>query len=227
MSRRSIGAALILAALLLVPSCDAESLLRGFGTNVLGGVDSGETVNQVNEMIEAGITEYDDLVRLVVEASRNPDTEKKLVDTLSETAPESAAESIRSDVSQLSSQLESADTESLPVSVRKQAEEALNAVEMIADGLSGTGNYKPTKGDVAIIQAAESLVSMVMDSGIGSDGTPSDDDINSLINTANSALKMFNTIKPSTAFRNVDLNSVINELVSAMGQGSAEGGEEA
>ena len=50
MAKRSIAAILILAALLLVPSCDAEAFLRGFGTNVLGGLDSEKTVNEINEI---------------------------------------------------------------------------------------------------------------------------------------------------------------------------------
>ena len=67
---------------------------------------------------------------------------------------------------------------------------------------------------------------MIDDSGIMDSGSPSQSDISELISTANEAIKMFTTLKPASAFRSVDLNAVINELVSYMGQqGGEEGGE--
>ncbi len=219
MAKRSITALLVAAVLLLIPSCDAESFLRGFGANVLGGIDSEETVNQINDMVEQGITNYDELVTQVVKASRNPDTEKKLIDTLSQEASEQAVSTIERTVNDLSGQLDQIDASSLPAEVQSVADEAISAVKKIA----GTeGDYNPTKGDVAIIQAAMSLVEMFQDSGIGQNGSPSSAEIEQLISTANSALRMFNTIKSSTAFRNIDLNPVIDALIASANQSSGE-----
>ena len=52
MTKRSIVAVLIVAALLLISSCDAETFMRKFGTNVLGGVGGAETINQLEEQID-------------------------------------------------------------------------------------------------------------------------------------------------------------------------------
>ena len=222
MAKRSITALLVAAVLLLIPSCDAESFLRGFGANVLGGIDSEETVNQINDMVEQGITNYDELVTQVVKASRNPDTEKKLIDTLSQEASEQAVSTIENTVNDLSGQLDQIDTSSLPAEVQSVADEAISAVKKIAGTDADGGDYNPTKGDVAIIQAAKSLVEMFQDSGIGQNGSPSSAEIEQLISTANSALRMFNTIKSSTAFRNIDLNPVIDALIASANQSSGE-----
>ena len=222
MAKRSIAAILILAALLLVPSCDAESFLRGFGTNVLGGLDSEKTVNEINEMVESGITDedsYNELVKLVVQASKNPDTEKKLIDTLSQKASETSVQSIQSDVTQINNELGNVDISGLPAGIQAEAQKAIDAVDKIATGEDG---YEVTKGDVAIIQAAKSIVDMIQESGIADGSSPSDEEIQDLIGTANEALRMFNTLKPSTAFKDIDLNAVIDELVASAGGETTE-----
>lgn len=231
MAKRSIGAAIILAALLLVCSCDPESFLRAFGTNVLGGTGGKETVEEITAMIDGSETTYDELVKLVVQATRNPDTEKALIDSLSKDATEESVNGVRQQVSQVATQLEQVNDDALsdlPPTIQKEANKAIDAIEKIQAGLEGGDEaaYTITKGDVAIIQAVSSIVDMIDDSGIMDSGSPSQSDISELISTANEAIKMFTTLKPASAFRSVDLNAVINELVSYMGQqGGEEGGE--
>ncbi len=231
MAKRSIGAAIILAALLLVCSCDPESFLRAFGTNVLGGAVGKETVEEITAMIDGSETTYDELVKLVVQATRNPDTEKALIDSLSKDATEESVNGVRQQVSQVAAQLEQVKDDALsdlPPTIQKEANKAIDAIEKIQAGLEGGDEaaYTITKGDVAIIQAVSSIVDMIDDSGIMDSGSPSQSDISELISTANEAIKMFTTLKPASAFRSVDLNAVINELVSYMGQqGGEEGGE--
>ncbi len=231
MAKRSIGAAIILAALLLVCSCDPESFLRAFGTNVLGGTGGKETVEEITAMIDGSETTYDELVKLVVQATRNPDTEKALIDSLSKDATEESVNGVRQQVSQVATQLEQVNDDALsdlPPTIQKEADKAIDAIKKIQAGLEGGDEaaYTITKGDVAIIQAVSSIVDMIDDSGIMDSGSPSQSDISELISTANEAIKMFTTLKPASAFRSVDLNAVINELVSYMGQqGGEEGGE--
>ena len=231
MAKRSIGAAIILAALLLVCSCDPESFLRAFGTNVLGGTGGKETVEEITAMIDGSETTYDELVKLVVQATRNPDTEKALIDSLSKDATEESVNGVRQQVSQVATQLEQVNDDALsdlPPTIQKEADKAIDAIKKIQAGLEGGDEaaYTITKGDVAIIQAVSSIVDMIDDSGIMDSGSPSQSDISELISTANESIKMFTTLKPASAFRSVDLNAVINELVSYMGQqGGEEGGE--
>ena len=85
MTKRSIAAVILVAAILLIPSCDAETFMRKFGTNVLGGL-GGENIGKINEIIEAGVENHDELVSLIVEVSKNPDTSEKLVSSLSSEA---------------------------------------------------------------------------------------------------------------------------------------------
>ena len=139
MAKRSIGAAIILAALLLVCSCDPESFLRSFGTNVLGGTVGKETVEEITAMIDGSETTYDELVKLVVQATRNSDTEKALIDSLSKDATEESVNGVRQQVSQVAAQLEQVKDDALsdlPPTIQKEANKAIDAIEKIqAEGL--------------------------------------------------------------------------------------------
>ena len=46
-----------------------------------------------------------------------------------------------------------------------------------------------------------------------------------VVDAANEALKMFNTVKSSTVFSNLDLNGVIDELMSSLNSPEPDEGE--
>ena len=234
MAKRSIGAAIILAALLLVCSCDPESFLRAFGTNVLGGTNSGKVVEDLDEMLSNNSIEYGKIVELV-KTARTPDAEKALIDKLSEKAStelvENSADIVRQidEMDQLTD-LSDEDIESLDVSqaIKDNLHEAVAALKKIQEGLDSSSDadadYKITNGDICIIQTIKTAYDTLRDDLNGE--SLSQEDISSLIDKANESLKVFTTIKSSTAFRNVNINAVINELVSSMNQsGDGEGGE--
>ena len=257
MAKFSKGVAFILAALLLISSCSLEDFMRGMGSNVLGGVGGDEAIDGITDIIDRGFTSddpesdpYKELVNLVVQASKNPDTEKKLVQALSvnasddnKTAMKPVLDDIEADIVEstgsasvedfLTKALESATDPSntdLPEAVKKEAEKAIEVAQNIIADIRGTGEgHETTKGDIAIINSALSIVETVMNEmeNTGESG-PSDEQISSLISTANEALKMFNTIKGATAFKDVNLNTVLDSFIASMGSGTEstpEGGE--
>ncbi len=242
MAKRPIAALLVAAALLLIPSCDAEALLRGFGTNVLGGVDTENTVNQVNEQVdlilESGFgnpESYDALVNAVVTASRNPDTEKKMLDSLKADLAEESLPDLKNQVDSFIDEVERSfnitigDIESgslddikgniqssdIPDGLKPVVSTAIDDASKLLKGINDPdSSYKPTKGDVIVLHAASNLITEL------SEMTGSSGEIESIIETANGSLKLFNTIKSSTVFSNIDLNTVIDALLAEMNQPS-------
>lgn len=254
MTKRSIVAVLIVAALLLIPSCDAETFMRNFGTNVLGGVGGAETINQLEEQIDLIIggeenpeePSYDKIVDLVVKATRNPDTESKMLESLSKTTTE-ASETIRTEVDtilaevnknidsdisfddftdeNIDSLLESIESsEDIPSGLKNTAKTAVNDLKKLVDGINGVeGAYTPTKGDVVIIKSIASVADTILAELNTSEGE--EVDVDKVVDAANEALKMFNTVKSSTVFSNLDLNGVIDELMSSLNSPEPDEGE--
>ncbi len=250
MTKRSIVAVLLAAALLLIPSCDAETFMRKFGTNVLGGLGGEETINQLEEQIDMIIVgeedpespSYDKIVSLVVQATRNPDTESKMLDSLAQTTDQ-ASETIRTEVDNIldevnknmdsnislddftdeniNSLLESIETsEDIPAGLKNTAKTAVDDLKKLIDGINGTGTYVPTKGDIVIVKSISSVADTILAELNSSEG--SEIAIDSVIDAANEALKMINTVKPSSVFSNLDLNGIIDELMSSMNDSSEE-----
>ena len=249
MTKRSIVAVLIVAALLLISSCDAETFMRKFGTNVLGGVGGAETINQLEEQIDLIIggeenpeePSYDKIVDLVVKATRNPDTESKMLESLSKTTTE-ASETIRTEVDTILSEvnlsfddftdgnnfnslLESIESsEDIPSGLKNTAKTAVNDLKKLVDGINGVeGAYTPTKGDVVIIKSIASVADTILAELNKSEGE--EVDVDKVVDAANEALKMFNTVKSSTVFSNLDLNGVIDELMSSLNSPEPDEGE--
>ncbi len=232
MTKRSIAAVILVAAILLIPSCDAETFMRKFGTNVLGGL-GGENIGKINEIIEAGVENHDELVSLIVEVSKNPDTSEKLVSSLSSEASDDSIIKVKElfssdeNISQAIDYVEDLTDEKIesldiPQSVKDVAKDAIKAAQSIISGINGTGEYTPTKGDVAIIQTVANAVQEVLPKA--EDGTLELDDVLPIVNET---LRMYNTISSSTAFKNVDLQSIYDALLDTVNDSaSAEGGDD-
>ena len=252
MARLSKGVAFLLAALLLISSCSLEDFMRGMAPNVMGGLGGDEIVSGIEDLVDSGFTSedpdsdpYKELVNLVVQASKNPDTEKKLVDTLSQDATEDSKtkmqpilEDIESEIvtetgsASIEDFLTQAETSlkednsdsSLPDAVQEQALNAIAAAKnIVGDIRNPSAEGTTTKGDIAIINSALSIVKTVMNEmdNTGDDGL-SEEQISSLISTANEALKMFNTIKSATAFKDINLNVVLDSFLSEMNSPDGE-----
>ena len=257
MAKRSIAAVLIIAALLLIPSCDAETFMRKLGTNVLGGLGTEETINKIDDQVDLiisgaedpeGGSNYDDLVNLVVQATRNPDTESKMIESLSKTTEE-ASETIRTEINtildEVNSNMDSSisiddltdenidellenieASEDIPSGLKSTAKTAVNNLKQLVDGINGVeGAYVPTKGDVVIIKTIASVADTILGE-LSSSSETEEPDMDMIIDKVNEALKMYNTVRPATVFRNLNLNGVIDELLSSMnGDSSSPEGE--
>ena len=250
MTKRSIAAVILVAAILLIPSCDAETFLRKFGTNVLGGYGATETVKQIDEKVDLIIsgdedpenTSYDELVSLVVQATRNPDTETKMLDSLSKKTEEAAAtieREINAVIDEVNANLTDANislddfndenidsllddlrkSEDIPENLKNTAEKAVNNLKTLVDAVNGTGTYVPTKGDVVLVKTMASVAGTILNELSGE--SESEGISQEVIDKANEALKMYNTIRSVTVFKNLDLNSVIDELLSSSDSGSS------
>ena len=131
MAKRAIGAVLILAVLLMAPSCSLEEFLKGLSANVLGpNAENTDAAVAVVDSIKPTTVNDDEAV-------------KNLLDGLGITADESIKEILpsldESGVTDLASTISSA-------SKTPQAQEALNAAMAeaatgaVADGTKGTAN---------------------------------------------------------------------------------------
>lgn len=261
MAKRSIAAVLIIAALLLIPSCDAETFMRKFGTNVLGGLGTEETINKIDDQVELiisgaedseGGSNYDDLVNLVVQATRNPDTESKMIESLSKTPgnPQEAASTLKAEINtildEVNSNMDSSISiddltdniddikenidalEDIPSGLKSTAKTAVDNLKQLVDGINGVeGAYVPTKGDVVIIKTIASVADTILGELSSSSETEGEGPaMDVIIDKVNEALKMYNTVRPATVFRNLNLNGVIDELLSSMnGDSSSPEGE--
>ena len=85
---------------------------------------------------------------------------------------------------------------------------------VVADGMGGhqAGDYA-SKYTVEVLQRELKM----------SEGE--DVDVDKVVDAANEALKMFNTVKSSTVFSNLDLNGVIDELMSSLNSPEPDEGE--
>ena len=99
-----------------------------------------------------------------------------------------------------------------------------NSLKKLVDGINGVeGAYTPTKGDVVIIKSIASVADTILAELNKSEGE--DVDVDKVVDAANEALKMFNTVKSSTVFSNLDLNGVIDELMSSLNSPEPDEGE--
>ena len=131
MAKRAIGAVLILAVLLMAPSCSLEEFLKGLSANVLGpNAENTDAAVAVVDSIKPTTVNDDEAV-------------KNLLDGLGITADESIKEILpsldESGVTDLASTISSA-------AKTPQAQEALNAAmaeaatDDVAEGTKGTAN---------------------------------------------------------------------------------------
>ena len=249
MTKRSIAAVILVAAILLIPSCDAETFLRKFGTNVLGGYGATETIKQIDEKVDLIIsgdedpenTSYDELVSLVVQATRNPDTETKMLDSLSKKTEEAAAtieREINAVIDEVNENMTDAnlsfddfannieqikedinESKDIPDNLKGIITKAADNIKTLVDAVNGTGTYVPTKGDVVLVKTMASVAGTILNELSGE--SESEGISQEVIDKANEALKMYNTIRSVTVFKNLDLNSVIDELLSSSDSGSS------